>query len=235
MTPITPLGSRYGIQGALGRSVKRASAGTSWWLAGGISADDATCVFQAKGAASQEDTYKNLVTGTTLLNSNVCTSWTSANGWYYDGSDGLYNLSQTDDEIGVAGLANSSVSWIISIAPTVTTSIISPFRFRYSSGNVLFRIAANTGYTTVWNHTSKTDSSEAVSGIYACGGLTYYINGTSKGTLSSATYGANGAYGIGCEEDGTHKFLGYIHAFALYKTGLSQAQVQAVGTAMAAL
>jgi hypothetical protein len=31
MTPITALGSRYGIQGALGRSVKRAAAGGGWW------------------------------------------------------------------------------------------------------------------------------------------------------------------------------------------------------------
>ena len=59
MTPITALGSRYGIQGALGRSVKRASAGGDWWDLGGT-ITSCVAAFQCKNANSLEASMKNL-------------------------------------------------------------------------------------------------------------------------------------------------------------------------------
>lgn len=59
MTPITALGSRYGIQGALGRSVKRASGGGGWWdLNGTITG--CVAAYQPKGAASYAASKVNL-------------------------------------------------------------------------------------------------------------------------------------------------------------------------------
>jgi hypothetical protein len=212
------------------------AAASSWWLSGGIAAENATLVFQAKGAASQEDTYKNLVTGDVLLNSSVCVSWSSANGWYNDASAGNYNLS--NEYCGFAGLANTSTSWIIKIAsPVIDGAIHSPFRIRFSAGNTLMRVLATTGYVSFWNQTSYASSVQAATGVYACGGRTCYIDGDAVGTVAAATYGAVSSMkmGINTENDGGNDFNGYIHAMAFYKTGITEAQVAAVGAAISAL
>ena len=92
--PITALGSRYGIQGALGRSVKRASTGyTDWWdLDGTIT----SCVgaWQAKGVASLAASYVNLTGNSTYdLSEGNAPSWNTATGWTANGTDTWLNTS----------------------------------------------------------------------------------------------------------------------------------------------
>lgn len=83
MTPITALGSRYGIQGALGRSVKRAAAAGGWWLAGGIPAANCVAAYQAKGAASYAASKVNLANPGTYTISQIYGSegWDVNIGW----------------------------------------------------------------------------------------------------------------------------------------------------------
>lgn len=210
-----------------------AAVAVPWYLAGGVSAENCTIAFQAIGVSSVDDTYKNLVTGNTELASNVYKTWATETGWYNDQSAGIYNLD--NDFSGIDGLANSSVSWIAKINPSITSSIISPFRFRYSVGNVVLRFEATTGNVIFENHNSYTYESAGTDAIYACAGTKCYIDGSEVGSLSAGTYGTGTTYGINCEQSGANRFNGYFSAFALYKTGLSQEQVAAVGTAMNAL
>jgi len=83
MTPITALGSRYGIQGALGRSVKRAAAGGGWWLAGGIAAANCIAAYQPKGAASYAASKVNLANAGTYdaISGNSHSAWDASYGW----------------------------------------------------------------------------------------------------------------------------------------------------------
>jgi len=84
MTPITALGSRYGIQGALGRSVKRAAGGGWWDLNGTIK----SCVaaYQPVGAADYAASKVNLLNpGTYNLSDGVAyPDWASATGWTFE-------------------------------------------------------------------------------------------------------------------------------------------------------
>lgn len=84
------LGSRYGIQGALGRSVKRAAAGTSWWLAGGIAAANCIAAYQPKGAADYAASLVNLANpGTYNAFAGADPTWGATDGWIGAGASYL--------------------------------------------------------------------------------------------------------------------------------------------------
>jgi len=226
--PITALGSRYGIQGALGRSVKRAAAGGGWWdLNGTIT----SCVaaYQPKGAASYADSLINLASpGTNNAVEGVAPQWDSTNGWKGTGSSYLY--------VPVTPLS----SWTIAI--TFTNRGVR-YEYYYAAGNISLLHTNVPNLRAYWGNTSglsyfggsSTNGTlihTVISGKRYCrlndvppsidGDLTKYWNGTGNLFILS--------------KDSTSSFAQiYIQAFSVYNTSFTTEQVSALTTAMNAL
>ena len=246
MTPITALGSRYGIQGALGRSVKRAAAGGGWWdLNGTIT----SCVaaYQAKGAASYAASKVNLANAGTYdcTNGTAYPTWASATGWSFANSSSQYlntNLVPT---------VNGQWSLIISYSysrpssyhyPTVIgcQPIGSPTYPQFTicvengtnsapSNNTVLRNGHVTGLTI----TPRLDS-----GIVAIAGNKAYSDGELIGTLTVGTVANSYNIYIGAINNGNNIiafFNGTIESCAIYNATLTSTQVGLLTTAMAAL
>lgn len=118
MTPITALGSRYGIQGALGRSVKRASTGfdktslIAWWTM------DETSGTRYDSHGSNDLSDGNTVGYGTGIKSNAADfEYTSGNEHLYAASNSELQMGGTDFTITfwvkVESFAASSGNWFV--------------------------------------------------------------------------------------------------------------------------
>lgn len=221
--PITPLGSRYGIQGALGRSVKRPSvAGGGWWdLNGTIT----SCVaaYQPKGAASYAASLVNL-TGNSTYDATevVAPTWASASGWEFD------NTAEGFD-VGLTGLTPSST--------TVIARYWRPASGLY--GRAIFLAGTNLRYYVLENNMyfwGSANYQSVTSGggdqIAAVAGYKAYLNGSFTNDLDTSKTGTMTATKIGqTYSDGTAV---YLYALAIYNSDISSS-VSALTAAMAAL
>ena len=81
---IYPLAARRGMITPLARGIQRAD--TSWWLAGGISAENCVAAYQAKGAADYAASLVNLANpGTYNAANGNSPTFNTAIGWTFDG------------------------------------------------------------------------------------------------------------------------------------------------------
>ena len=232
MTPITALGSRYGIQGALGRSVKRAAVSSGgWWdLDGTIT----SCVaaYQPKGAASYAASLVNLANPGTYNADDEGThapDWSSA-GWAQN--TGAYLLT---------GLTISSASnWsIIMRHDNWSTSNYYSSMFglmqweneyalygRYNDPSAKIGNATS-GNSNKWitgtNYIALTPTYHYTNGTCTAHGLTY--SGFSNNLKIGASYALSSVY----------YFLGTISAVSVYNADLTSTQLSDLATAMAAL
>ena len=234
MTPITALGSRYGIQGALGRSVKRAAAGGGWWdLNGTIT----SCVaaYQPKGAASYAASKVNL-TGNTdhdAVDGTAYPDWDSTNGWKADSSKSQYLV--TDITMGCSATNQSSIVRFSNI-PASGVNILfgseTPSKryalLPYSFGSIITHCYDKTVLAGI----GKT------AGILSMAGNNLYYNGSD---IADILYGSSQIsdvlYICGGNNNGSlaDKMTGYIQAIAFYNAALTATQIGNLTTAMAAL
>jgi hypothetical protein len=200
-----------------------------WYLAGGV--DPANCVgaYQAKGAASLAASKVNLVNpGTYDLSSTADPTFDTTTGWYFI----LGKHLQTG------------------ITPTSTYSFVGRLNgvevstWRSPCG---LWSAANGKYNIAWNGSNwyisvgsgdVNSTSTATSGVFAIINRYLYVDAVKK-TASQAGAAANSltfsmgaptadaGYGNNCVE--------YCLAFALYSSVLTEEQLSAITTAMAAL
>ena len=230
MTPITALGSRYGIQGALGRSVKRVAAGGSWWdLNGTIT----SCVaaYQPKGAASYAASLVNLANPGTYNADDEGThapDWSSA-GWAQN--TGAYLLT---------GLTISSASnWSIIMRHEWNTTYYYSSIFRTHASNAEYSIygryddpSAKIGAATTANSNKWVNGTNYI----ALTPTYHYTNGTcTTHGLSYTGFNAQLHIGWSHSQSGQYKFLGTISACAVYNADLTSTQLSDLATAMAAL
>ena len=226
--PITALGSRYGIQGALGRSVKRAAAGGTWWdLNGTIT----SCVaaYQPKGAASYAASLTDL-----SGNSNDATEvsgsepgWGASTGWTFNGSQHLKSV-------------NDTVCVFIRMAFTGTKS----------NENKLWGVtgAADCYIGTLdaiswaicnYESSRKTFNTTVTSGVIGYSGSIPYVDGSAIGSgLGSGGYAYPCGIGTCLTKAGavyTARWVGSIQAIGVYNAVLDSTQVGNLSTAMAAL
>lgn len=200
--PITPLGSRYGIQGALGRSVKRASTASTWWdLNGTIT----SCVlaYQAKGAASYAASKVNLANPGTydLVVGNVGLDpiWDSAAGWTGGGTFGNSRYLKT----GYATNTINAQSLIVRFAGRNSATIFGSAFGHYGSdtefgGAIIFTTDTSVGQ--FGRATGRYIADTADSGVYAVTkiygnwgtGMSYYFR---NGSLD-ATFNNGAAFAI---------------------------------------
>ena len=225
MTPITALGSRYGIQGALGRSVKRASSASTWWdLNGTIT----SCIaaYQAKGAANYAASLVNLNNpGTNNATDSASPSWTSANGWQFNGTDQYLTTVIITGACAVIVRYSGCLGYIFGGSTA----------YYYPGVNIVNQW--ETFYQCHYSNVKGGDLDKRT-GIAAIVGATGnagvgYFNGSPQ-VSSLGTHTANSASFIG--RKWTNNWgSGYVQAAAYYNTTLSEAQISNLTTAMAAL
>jgi hypothetical protein len=226
MTPITALGSRYGIQGALGRSVKRAAA-TSWWLAGGISASDCIAAYQPKGAASYAASLININNPGTrnLTNTGIDPSWDATNGWTVVKGAGL-TMGNWAFDLG------HDYSFICNLTVSLTGESGYPIYTAYNYAIVVQSRLNN--FQTIYRDTQRINTIYGTqSGVFA---ITRY--GAYKDAVALSTYSAsqiNSTKEVQIIWDGSTGIQLDIKAWALYQIDITSTYLSALTTAMNAL
>ena len=230
MTPITALGSRSGIQGALGRSVKRAAAGGGWWdLNGTIT----SCVaaYQPKGAASYAASKVNL-TGNTDYDATEGTApdWDSTNGW---------DFVTAENKVLTTGISvTDNMSIIIRFSDAKSTGDNYLFGLTAQSTNKEYWLAPNNQYFAKikyarWDRQDSV-SSKIASGVLALSTNSLYINGDLDVTAGSGTTPSANII-IGRQKPTYGQPVAKIQAMAIYNAALTEQNISDLTTAMAAL
>ena len=233
MTPITALGSRYGIQGALGRSVKRVAAGGTWWdLNGTIT----SCVaaYQAKGAASYAASKVNLANSGTYALAEIgggAINWDSSIGWY-----GFNSLTRCLDTGIYPG---DNMTWIVRFTRNGTANQNSLFGHYLNNSR---RVEINPIDSTGGYYSNPAYRNFSISdGTVCVARNNCYNNGTFLETIF-ADWGDDGTQsvliGSRRREDSSsidNYCLSNILAFANYDAVLTGTQVGALTTAMNSL
>lgn len=231
----SPLGSKYAIGGALGRSIKRASATPGWWLTGGIPAANCIAAYQPKGAADIAASYVNLASpGTYNATPGTAPSFNTSTGWSFAaaGSCGQYLLT------GVTPENDQTWSMIIRFANCNTNS--QALAGGMTDGSYGFRISPRRGPADdmVWNNGTQLAAGERqAEGVIAIAGVNGFHNGTDYGDSGGWAGRTPVEIYIGCQNLGgsPNSFItGDILAMAIYDIDISN-NIAALTTAMAAL
>lgn len=225
--PITALGSRYGIQGALGRSVKRAAAGGGWWdLNGTIT----SCVaaYQPKGAASYAASLTDLSGNSNDATATNAPDWSESVGWNF--------IKANSDFIRIPTLPVDTHSATIAVRYGGVTE------GSYWFGSTEF---PNNGY---WNAAEArwyggigvgiSNIASTIVAIADSGNWKVYQNGTLKGTASNITSATGNTtnWSLGTIRSMTNYVSSLtVQAWAYYTSPLTVEQAEALYTAMAAL
>ena len=227
MTPITALGSRYGIQGALGRSVKRTAAGGGWWdLNGTIT----SCIaaYQGTNVASKAASLVNLANSSSYNLTEAGTVTWDSDGWGFPtSSDGFAT--------GLPDLTPSSTTIIARIDPNGTGP--SGYQLVYCSGTNLTMYYDHTGkkQKIKWagNTTYQDFTITRADHTFALAGYTAYYNGSSAGSLNTGFTSAMSSVNLGRQY--TISDTTRLKAIAFYSAELTSTNIGNLTTAMAAL
>ena len=222
------IGQLSGTLGQLGVSRKPVSAPqpTEWWLEGGINPANCMCAYQAIGASSYAQSLVNLnnpgVDNARKYKTNDPT-WTSTNGWYFDGSGS--NLLQCGD-------AKSRQGWAQFIR---VKNIIDTTNIILGHPNAAFSIYGNRGGYLYFKFPKKniSISPSLVTGTVGSTDRRCFRDGQFLDDAGSDTSSNTDITIIGGSD--FFYMTGYVLAVARYNTALTDAQAIAVMNAMAAL
>ncbi len=223
------LGSRYGIS-PLGRGVIRPASG-GWWLSGGIAAANCIAAYQPKGAVSLAASYSNLASpGTYDCTVGNEPAWDATNGWKFDGSNDYLStgIVPTIDQTWSAFIRFANLGYRPSggIFGTYETSKY----FYISPGWTADRCywGNGTSNTIVW-------SAAATSGVWGFNAKKLWKDGTHISTVGNGTTTTLLDITIG-KSNGSSAYMDVdIQALVIYNSTITDAQVAALTTAMAAL
>jgi hypothetical protein len=219
--------------GPLGRSLVSAAApAVSWWLSGGIAAINCRVAYQAKGAASLAASYSNLANpGTDDAIPIVAPTWATATGWGFTGTQYLSTVVPKTGQ-DQSALIRYSFAGIDYHYLSAVSGI--------HGGLILFGFFIGPDYPSWYNGNNNYIVTCPSSAVMAISGISGYFDGIPAATIpiSSGGYNSQPLYIGGFNNGGTLEtftYVGNIQAFAMYDTTLTDAQVLAVSTAMAAL
>ena len=228
MTPITALGSRYGIQGALGRSVKRASSASTWWDLGGT-ITSCVAAYQPKGAADLAASYVNL-----------------ANPGTYDlAPDGSPSFNTNDGIIIPSGeYVYSTITESLSASSFTALLRMKDRTGNHTAGNIprdtglrwylLYGVMQFSGTESSANYNSYTDFFTGVHGDNTTYNVIYHSGQlTNPKTITPITSSSNV---FGFNKDGNYLGSGItLEAAAFYKSALSQSDIYTIRDLVMAL
>jgi len=246
MTPITALGSRYGIQGALGRSVKRASTASTWWdLNGTIT----SCVaaYQPKGAASYAASLTDLSGNGYDIDDGTDPSFNTGTGWYFDGVDDYLFTSTfpiNNGDFTIAAFINPTIAHNNSSVICSSNSYNgSTYINGWMAKSEQYDDTGKIGYSVrkVGDYASSiTPPSSDFVVVFTRSGtsVNIYMGASNWSTTTGPMnyISANGLY-IGARMTTTacDFYKNYMYAIALYDTVLTTQNISDLSTAMAAL
>jgi len=212
-----------------------APVATPWYLEGGVTAANCIAAYQPKGAADYATSKVNLANPGTYnaVDGAAYPTWNVSTGWTFTAGSSTYLTT---------GIADSNGwSWVVRIYGGTTAANSTVFGTAKATPDYN-GIAFTNCLTAGPNHQYKNGVSTSVSGaesagVFAAAGTKLFKNGSSDGTVTNS--GCTGlAIHIGCLLLGTSKtyyYSGDIIALSLYDTVISDAQVIAISTAVAAL
>lgn len=231
----------YPVAAVRGKNFKGAAA-IPWYLEGGVSAANCIAAYQPKGAADIATSYVNLANPGTYdaLAMTGAPTFDTATGWTFNGS----NQSVTTRVI-----PNTGWSMIVrySNRPVAGNKPVCGGGGTTGGANSRLGIYAPIGGTSVRYDYGNTQTTGAVlpsAGVIGITAAYGYIDG-SPDVATGGAFTAGGGYEIyaGANNDGRHHptdgafpfWAGNVLALSIYNTTLSDAQVLAISTAMAAL
>lgn len=229
----SPLGGRYGIGGALGRSWKREAGGelSGWWNNNGAFSG-CIAAYQPKGAASYAASKVNL-TGDATYNAvdpAGAVGWNTTDGWI-GGSSKYISTGYVISDI------SHSVFIRFTDAPSAATGIVGTYNAANASS---LYIRPNSSFTTFYYYASNSFTTLlTTAGTLGLAGKDCYKNGSDIGDLSQTGTSAGPhplfIFAINLNGSPGQYFTGKIQAFALYSVTLTTSQAADLHTAMAAL
>ena len=212
------------------------SAVVPWYLSGGIASANCIGAYQAKGAADIAASYVNLANpGTYNLTTADAPSFNTSSGWTFNG---------TSDHLNTGITAENDQSWTLVVRGKSTNDTgYRGFIGSYYNGGSYQGIAISAVWLTdqaiIWNGATIVINPSIVNeGVFIVTGNKFYIDGTKTGADIGSLAGTFYPISIGALQHNTSKFAylaGYIYAAAIYDVALSQPQVTALTTALAAL
>ncbi len=224
-----------------------AAAPANWWLSGGIAAANCLAAYTPKGAASLAVSYDNnaapgngLPDGTYDAAPGTAPGWDAVNGWKFVAASTQYLTT------GIVPADAYSVVIRYASAPAATQVIMGCAKTAAPSGGYYF-IPMNGGGASCQHANGIYGVSVAnvvpgqATAVIATAAKKTFLNGNLTIWTIVAGAGAYGAFGfyIGTYNlDGAPGglwFGGNIQAIAIYGATITNAQVLAVSTAMAAL
>lgn len=217
-----PLGARGSVGMPLGNSP--VSFGAASWY------EDAVLAYAAKGAASQAESYVNLVTpGTYNANPIVAPTWDSS-GWLFNGTTQWLNTGYV--------IPSNSFTAIVRVSDIVYTGLNTFFGALATNKYVWIRIIGG-NYDYINGGTSSlVKTGIPPSGVYAIAGATAYKDGYPNGTIPlgalPAVNCAVGAFAVSAVS-AAQFYKGKITHFAIWNSTLSYAEVASKSAEIAAL
>lgn len=216
---------------------KSQAVASSWWLAGGIAAANCIAAYQPKGAADYAASKVNLANvGThTLVDYTTYPDWYADTGWYFNGGQALKctTLLCTNESTIIARFSNAnrlpSGSGGTLFGDNKAGLTLHPYRHKYLYDHVY-------SFKTIVNVANQIKA-----GVMAVSKDHGYLNGSVDCDLTGAISGntqymfIGAAHHEGAPNVPTYLFHGDIQSISFYNNTLTDAQVAAVSTAMAAL
>lgn len=248
------MGGAFGRDFVVGAEVGAGGAAppaTPWYLEGGVSAANCIAAYQPKGAADIAASYVNLASpGTNDAAPGSAPTFDTATGWYFATNKYLV--------VGSGALLTAvPMSMICRFqAPNVTTNYalmsthrktvqLNSFALYASGGNTGDPVEAYTTSNITYPYAKSSAGYTAnvwyvATGVWAAANSrAAYLDGANKGTnTTSVTPSGIDETTIGVTHNSSeygNYLAGYVAACAFYNVALSDAQVLAISTAMAAL
>ena len=223
------------------------AAASSWWLAGGIAATDCVGAYNAKGVADIGSAYVNLNNpGTYNLTTAAAPDWDATNGFKFAAAAKKHLYLPCS----LSGLGSNNQNWSLIMKYSNFTSngasgtFIGYYNNYAGGGNASIRLEGYLSSRQYWYNGGSKSLADVLttpaSGVFSFRGNTAYLDGTSKGTISTST-GSFTASGLGIgalftTDAGYSNWSNiYIQQIAFYKTAISEGQHAAVLAAIEAL
>jgi hypothetical protein len=211
----------------------RAAAAVPWYLAGGVSAANCIAAYQAIGADDYATSKVNLANSGTydLTESNGAVSWDAGTGWSFVSDEENFKVLLT----GIA--PNTPLTLIIRFSGAESEALISGISADETT-IILFHTNGSTEVILSCGGDDINVYEEVQSGVVCVSNVSAYIDGTKKGDYLDGTISGNELILPigGLNLDGFYvSFNVSVQAVGVYDVAISDAQVSAISTAMAAL
>jgi hypothetical protein len=204
-----------------------AGGGNAPWYRVG-SAPAPVAAYQPIGAADLDASYINLANpGTNNAAPGVAPTFAAATGWTFNGTTQYLDTGYT---------SAAAYTVLVRFSDVTNTGNLAGV----SGGTSVHYVRPNNTTAAVWTYmnTTLSDAPVMTSGVMGIAGKNAYRNGASEGEIAATAFSTpNRSWFVGGLNGGAliGPIAAKIQAFALYSTALSDAQMLAVSTAMAAL